>query len=175
MHFGHPRRPLARSVGRLPARPAAVGARPTGCTQCSAEPGCVGGICKTILPAAGEWPALVHGSGVLLPVPFPQTRLHILRAGVFVGNVQKGCFVPEHHLFTAFGSQCTNCEQLTRNRPPLRSLSVRDRRMKPAPHPMGTAAFWWTAGLWGAAKFPTEKKIITPRHCACCQPFWGFR
>ena len=54
---------------------------------------------------------------MLLPVPFPQTRLHILRAGVFVGNVQKGRFVPEHHLFTAFGSQCTNCEQLTRTDP----------------------------------------------------------
>ncbi len=26
---------------------------------------------------------------VLLPVPFPQTNLHVLRAGVFVGSVQK--------------------------------------------------------------------------------------
>ena len=58
-------------------------------------------------------PAVVHGGGVLLPVPFPQTNLHVLRAGVFVGSVQKGRFVPEHHLFTAFGAQCTNCEQLT--------------------------------------------------------------
>ena len=56
---------------------------------------------------------MVHGGGVLLPVPFPQTNLHVLRAGVFVGSVQKGRFVPEHHLFTAFGAQCTNCEQLT--------------------------------------------------------------
>ncbi len=38
----------------------------------------------------------------------PQTTLHVLRAGVFVGSVQKGRFVPEHHLFTAFGAQCTN-------------------------------------------------------------------
>ena len=37
----------------------------------------------------------------------------LLRAGVFVGSVQKGRFVPEHHLFTAFGGLCTNCEQLT--------------------------------------------------------------
>ena len=50
---------------------------------------------------------------MLLPVAFPQTGLHVLRAGVFVGSVQKGRFVPEHHLFTAFGSLCTNCEQLT--------------------------------------------------------------
>ena len=49
---------------------------------------------------------MVHGGGVLLPVPFPQTNLHVLRAGVFVGSVQKGRFVPEHHLFTAFGAQC---------------------------------------------------------------------
>ena len=55
----------------------------------------------------------MHGGGVLLPVPFPQTNLHVLRAGVFVGSVQKGRFVPEHHLFTAFGAQCANCEQLT--------------------------------------------------------------
>ena len=49
----------------------------------------------------------------LLPVPFPQTGLHVLRAGVFVGSVQKGRFVPEHHLFTAFGALCTNREALT--------------------------------------------------------------
>ena len=47
------------------------------------------------------------------PVPFPQTGLHVLRAGVFVGSVQKGRFVPEHHLFTAFGAQCANREELT--------------------------------------------------------------
>lgn len=64
-------------------------------------------------PALVDRPAVVHGGGVLLPVPFPQTNLHVLRAGVFVGSVQKGRFVPEHHLFTAFGAQCTNCEQLT--------------------------------------------------------------
>ena len=64
-------------------------------------------------PALADRPAVVHGGGVLLPVPFPQTNLHVLRAGVFVGSVQKGRFVPEHHLFTAFGAQCTNCEQLT--------------------------------------------------------------
>ena len=44
---------------------------------------------------------------------YKRQGLHVLRAGVFVGSVQKGRFVPEHHLFTAFGSLCTNCEQLT--------------------------------------------------------------
>ena len=64
-------------------------------------------------PALAGRPAVVHGGGVLLPVAFPQTNLHVLRAGVFVGSVQKGRFVPEHHLFTAFGAQCTNREELT--------------------------------------------------------------
>ena len=64
-------------------------------------------------PALAQRPAVVHGGGVLLPVPFLQTTLHVLRAGVFVGSVQKGRFVPEHHLFTAFGAQCTNREELT--------------------------------------------------------------
>ena len=36
-----------------------------------------------------------------------------MRAGVFVGSVQKGRFVPEHHLFTAFGALCRNREELT--------------------------------------------------------------
>jgi NOL1/NOP2/fmu family ribosome biogenesis protein len=68
-------------------------------------------------PALVDRPAVVHGSGVLLPVPFPQTNLHVLRAGVFVGSVQKGRFVPEHHLFTAFGAQCVNREELTLDDP----------------------------------------------------------
>ena len=68
-------------------------------------------------PALVDRPAVVHGGGVLLPVPFPQTNLHVLRAGVFVGSVQKGRFVPEHHLFTAFGAQCVNREELTLDDP----------------------------------------------------------
>ena len=68
-------------------------------------------------PRLADRPAVVHGGGVLLPVPFPQTGLHVLRAGVFVGSVQKGRFVPEHHLFTAFGAGCTNREELTLSDP----------------------------------------------------------
>ena len=67
---------------------------------------------KTYFPVLADRPAVVHGGSVLLPVPFPQTGLHVLRAGVFVGGVQKGRFVPEHHLFTAFGALCTNREEL---------------------------------------------------------------
>ena len=64
-------------------------------------------------PELAGRPAVVHGGGVLLPAAFPQTNLHVLRAGVFVGSVQKGRFVPEHHLFTAFGALCKNREELT--------------------------------------------------------------
>ncbi len=64
-------------------------------------------------PSLADRPAVVHGGGILLPVAFPQTSLHVLRAGVFVGSVQKGRFVPEHHLFTAFGAECANREELT--------------------------------------------------------------
>ena len=64
-------------------------------------------------PELAGRPAVVHGGGVLLPAAFPQTNLHVLRAGVFVGSVQKGRFVPEHHLFTAFGTLCKNREELT--------------------------------------------------------------
>ena len=68
---------------------------------------------RQYFPALAQRPAVVHGGGVLLPVAFPQTGLHVLRAGVFVGSVQKGRFVPEHHLFTAFGALCKNREELT--------------------------------------------------------------
>ena len=72
---------------------------------------------KAYFPALADLPAVVHGGGVLLPAAFPQTGLHVLRAGVFVGSVQKGRFVPEHHLFTAFGAGCTNREELTLSDP----------------------------------------------------------
>ena len=72
---------------------------------------------KEYFQALADRPAVVHGGGVLLPVPFPQTNLHVLRAGVFVGSVQKGRFVPEHHLFTAFGALCVNREELTLSDP----------------------------------------------------------
>ena len=56
---------------------------------------------------------MVRGENVLLSPPFPPVPLHILRAGVLAGSVQKNRFVPEHHLFTAYGAECTNIEALT--------------------------------------------------------------
>ena len=114
---------------QMPAAPAAQTVAPAGtpCRARAAAPGTPGAgeatpaqslaawqeFARQYFPALAQRPAVVHGGGVLLPVAFPQTGLHVLRAGVFVGSVQKGRFVPEHHLFTAFGGLCTNCEQLT--------------------------------------------------------------
>ena len=64
-------------------------------------------------PSLAGGRAVLHGGGVLLPAAFPPAALHILRSGVFAGSVQKGRFVPEHHLFTAFGAECSNREELT--------------------------------------------------------------
>ena len=104
------------------------------------ESGSLAGVCRQVLPGAGPAPGVVHGGGVLLPVPFPQTTLHVLRAGVFVGSVQKGRFVPEHHLFTAFGAQCTNREQLTLADSPAPWNISRAGRWRPAPPPTAGAA-----------------------------------
>ncbi|MCI2047169.1 MAG: RsmB/NOP family class I SAM-dependent RNA methyltransferase [Faecalibacterium sp.] len=68
-------------------------------------------------PALQAMPAAVRGENVLLPPAFAPVGLHILRAGVLAGSVQKGRFVPAHHLFTAFGAGCPNQESLTRDDP----------------------------------------------------------
>lgn len=68
-------------------------------------------------PSLTEKPALVRGENILLPPAFPNLPLHILRAGVLAGSAQKGRFVPEHHLFTAYGADCTNQERLTLSDP----------------------------------------------------------
>lgn len=64
-------------------------------------------------PTLTQKPAVLLGENILLPVPYPQVKLRILRAGVFAGHLQKGRFTPEHHLFTAFGVLCSNQEHLT--------------------------------------------------------------
>ena len=72
-------------------------------------------------PALADKPAVVLGESVLLPPVCPALGLHILRAGVLAGTVQKGRFVPGHHLFTAFGKECVNTEALTRSDPRCRA------------------------------------------------------
>ena len=111
------------------------------------------------------------GAALLLPVPFPQTGLHVLRAGVFVGSVQKGRFVPEHHLFTAFGALCTNREALTLADPRVaeylsgREIAARHRRRWLVLRDRGRLA------AWAAARCRADgSKTITPRPCGCCKP-----
>ena len=72
-------------------------------------------------PPLAEKPAAVLGESVLLPPACPPLGLHILRAGVLAGTVQKGRFVPGHHLFTAYGALCANTEPLTREDPRCRA------------------------------------------------------
>ena len=72
-------------------------------------------------PALADRPAVVLGESVLLPPACPPLGLHILRAGVLAGTVQKGRFVPGHHLFTAYGAGCSNIEALTREDPRCRA------------------------------------------------------
>ncbi|MFI3169056.1 MAG: RsmF rRNA methyltransferase first C-terminal domain-containing protein [Faecalibacterium sp.] len=64
-------------------------------------------------PTLAAKSTVLLGESLLLPAPYPQAKLRILRAGVFAGNVAKGRFTPEHHLFTAFGALCINQEHLT--------------------------------------------------------------
>jgi 16S rRNA C967 or C1407 C5-methylase (RsmB/RsmF family)/NOL1/NOP2/fmu family ribosome biogenesis protein len=68
-------------------------------------------------PSLSEVPAAVRGDTVLLIPPFPPVGLHILRAGVLAGSLQKSRFVPAHHLFTAYGAACPNQETLSLDDP----------------------------------------------------------
>lgn len=61
-------------------------------------------------------PVLLDGDRLyLLPVvglPRTADKLRIVRHGVWAGVLKKGRFEPAHHLFMAYGAQCTNTEQL---------------------------------------------------------------
>ncbi len=90
------------------------------------KPGKLAKPCKEWLEFAGQYfPALaqrpLQKAGDLLLIdpetPLPPHKLRILRQGVAAGTVQKGRFVPAHHLFTAFGHQCENQERLTLDDP----------------------------------------------------------
>ena len=63
----------------------------------AAAPGCSAGDFWMLLPAAA----------------LPETKLHILRAGVPAGRSVKGRFEPAHALFMAHGARCRNREELT--------------------------------------------------------------
>lgn len=62
---------------------------------------------------AGEWVLLPPVDSEQLPVG----KLRLLRGGVLAGSVVKKRFQPAHALFMAYGSACTNREELTRDDP----------------------------------------------------------
>ncbi len=72
---------------------------------------------KTYFPALADRPVLQAGEMLLLPpeIELPTLKCRVVRCGVALGTARKGRFEPGHHLFMAFGSQCTNAEQLTLN------------------------------------------------------------
>lgn len=72
-------------------------------------------------PALAGRPVFLAGDTALLPpaepMPPAAAKLRVVRAGVLAGRLQKGRFVPEHHLFTAWGAQCANREMLALGEP----------------------------------------------------------
>lgn len=70
-------------------------------------------------PGLAQRPVRLYGDTVLLPPPqeLPKNALRTLRGGVLAGSLQKGRFVPAHHLFTAFGSECSAKLELTLDDP----------------------------------------------------------
>ncbi len=59
-------------------------------------------------PQLAEHPACLYGDAVLLPPGglLPPQSLRTVRGGVLAGSLQKGRFVPAHHLFAAYGAGC---------------------------------------------------------------------
>lgn len=66
-------------------------------------------------PALAEHRSTALKDLLLLPPAesLPPVRLHQLRAGVLAGSLRKGRFEPAHALFMAYGTVCTNREELT--------------------------------------------------------------
>ena len=70
-------------------------------------------------PHLADAPVEIAGDLVILPPlsALPTAGLHLLRAGVPAGRLQKGRFVPAHALFMAWGTRCANAESLTLSDP----------------------------------------------------------
>lgn len=76
---------------------------------------------ETYFPTLARHSIALAGEWVLLPPDgceaFPVGKLRLLRGGVLAGSVVKKRFQPAHALFMAYGPQCTNREELTRDDP----------------------------------------------------------
>ena len=96
-----------------------------------------------LFPALTDAPCRAVGElWMLLPeTALPETKLHILRAGVPAGRVTKGRFEPAHALFMAYGADCRNQERLTLD-DPRTAAWLRGEEI-----PASTAAPGWCAVL----------------------------
>ena len=76
---------------------------------------------KTYFPALASRPLAGAGERLLLPAPGSETlntgKLRVVRGGALAGSVVKKRFQPAHALFMAYGTQCTNREELTLHDP----------------------------------------------------------
>lgn len=72
-------------------------------------------------PQLAQHPVTLGGEWVVLPPigseSLPLGKLRLVRGGVLAGSVVKKRFQPAHALFMAYGAQCTNREELTRDDP----------------------------------------------------------
>ncbi|WP_300279557.1 RsmB/NOP family class I SAM-dependent RNA methyltransferase [uncultured Subdoligranulum sp.] len=76
---------------------------------------------ESCFPQLAQHPVTLAGEWVLLPptesAQLPMGKIRLLRSGVLAGSVVKKRFQPAHALFMAYGTQCTNREELTRDDP----------------------------------------------------------
>lgn len=76
---------------------------------------------KTYFPQLAELPVATAGEWILLPPvgsdTLPLGKLRLVRGGVLAGSIVKKRFQPAHALFMAYGAQCANREELTRDDP----------------------------------------------------------
>lgn len=76
---------------------------------------------ESLFPQLAGRPVALAGEWVLLPVhgveQFPTAKLRVVRGGVLAGSIIKKRFQPAHALFMAYGAECTNREELTREDP----------------------------------------------------------
>lgn len=109
-------------------------------------------------PQLARHPARLHEDAVLLPLVsgLPPNKLRTLRGGVLAGSLQKGRFVPAHHLFTAFGGSCSSRLELTLD-DPRTACYLRGEEISAGGVPEGWCCVMLDGMPLGAAKVSTGR------------------